>query len=622
MSRRAFTFIELLLAGSALSVAAAPQKTPETLRVSPPGTSAPAASPMRQDARLKRLVSMHEVGITLDDLLHKLSANGLTLSADQAGGSRKLQIRLNRKPLSALMQSLAQLMPGSWETNGNGSGYTFVLSAKIVSLGERWWELFLKERAQAKEAQRRFILQKMQAPPVRHKIYHNSTDPENEDLEMEKADLLDQEFFPSLPPGLQEQIADQIVENDLQSELAIGGTDEGSIIVPLTELPQHAQEILRLDSKYINHHSPQDVLVRFTNFAYTVRVSLIMLDQTPPGMGDSISLGIDLCPEASILSLTRDITKYVQRLSDNAPAACRELAAYQQSRVWSNDPPPPINSQGFPPTYRADVLDWLADRAGVDLVSDDYSIESTPMSAQEKASPLARSVKVELDRLAKLQDLSWRRSGSGIYLIRNNRWYRDDALEVPSALLQRWLAQYQALPVPPTAHQKGAKAVDPDADPAYFKARMDWEAEIVSNLTDWQIGSGFAWAAMERTPASPAASTFTQTPSAPHAPPAQQVVYPFAAIGLCMRQELGTLRFYAGLDETQRAGLLAGRLPMISLSLAQQEQVLYLSPTLRYTAGNQPVWLGLQSWPRGAYLGADGCLPPGGSLHLVAIPVR
>ena len=40
--------------------------------------------------------------------------------------------------------------------------------------------------------------------------------------------------------------------------------------------------------------------------------------------------------------------------------------------------------------------------------------------------------------MAAKRDISWKRTADGLVLIRNNRWYRDDDLEVPQPLLRRW----------------------------------------------------------------------------------------------------------------------------------------------------------------------------------------
>lgn len=104
-----FRFAPLLLLFACTAGLA--QKPPSTLPSQSPVTQSP---PIPNDTRLERKISLDEVGINLEELLQKVSANGLTLKADPSCANQKLQLRLKQRSLRALMQSLAEWMPGEW----------------------------------------------------------------------------------------------------------------------------------------------------------------------------------------------------------------------------------------------------------------------------------------------------------------------------------------------------------------------------------------------------------------------------------------------------------------------------------------------------------------------------
>jgi hypothetical protein len=586
---------------------------------------------LQQDARLKRPITLHVVGVTLDDLLHNLSTKDLILSADRSCGSQKLQIRLNGKPLSVLMQSLSQLLSGSWKANADRSGYVFAQTPETVARRARWWQLFLQEQEPAKKAQHEFILARMQARPVLHRIYYNSTSLENQARQEEVHDLAHQQFFRDLPPALQTRIADQMPAN-FNAMVRVGSRWEAdAVIVPLTELPKPDQDLILNECAPFfgpGHAEPDTTLVQFNNFGDSVSVKLwaIQGKDVSPNTDDIFGFDVGLCPDAYALPLHHDkLAEAVKKMGDKAPPVWKELTAYQTSRVWPDDPPHALrpNISPFRGAYRADVLDWLADHTGIEFVADYYAYGGTPLKAEEKRRPVIGGVKEKFDALARDQDVSWRRTGEGIYLVRNNRWYRDDRLEVPDTLLQGWLQQMEALKVDPPDPQRGF--ANYKENPVHFKACLDWAAGITSKLTDGQILTGLCWAAMERpAAANPAPGSAVSGQSAKQMPKARETVYPFMVVSELIETEPGTLRFYASLDVTQRAALIADRLPLSSLSPAQQQQVRSLAPIQTYLAGNQATWLGAQPQEQGYVLfGVGDLLPfPWYNLRLLLLPAQ
>ncbi len=146
--------------------------------------------------------------------------------------------------------------------------------------------------------------------------------------------------------------------------------------------------------------------------------------------------------------------------------------------------------------------------------------------------------------MAARTDHSWKQQSSKLVLIRNNRWYRDDALEVPSSVLRQIGAAVQKhrfdLGVGGAAH--GSSTLDE------IREQADFDAKAVRSLSPWQIARGLSWAAVE--------PGKLRVPNAP--PPTQ--MYPFALLADRLMRERHTMQFYSNLPSQMQDELVAGTL--------------------------------------------------------------
>ena len=566
------------------------------------GGSAVAAPPtssitFENDTRLSRTVDISEIGVSLDALLQKLSTKHLHLTCDRFCAGQKLQIRLSQRPLRTLLQSLAQLLPGTWHPRDDQSGYHLDMSYQAVSRRENWWHLFLGEQERAKAAQRVHVLKRMQGDPLRY-----LTDPA-----LEERLGKEQEFFHDLSASLQERIANQMIDYVFINGRYRSNIDEGAIEVRLTDLPDNAQDIVAdtfAEFMDRNRAKPQDVTVHFINAGWVVATALTL----PNGKRtDSFQLSVDFGPEMQVLTLHHArLPELVRRLGNTAPPAWQQLATYQQSRVWPNDSPA-VGHHYLPYPREADILDWLGNKANIEYVSDYYAHESRPLTPEEKQIPAPELLKPYLDNFAFEQDLSWKQRPDSIYLFRNNRWYRDDYLEVPMPLLRQWLDRFESSS---QASHKNSLTLD-KATPESMKAHMDWAAEVVSTLTPWQIANGLQFYALDR-PAS--TSPIKDAPA---------VIFPFVLMTDCILREFNTAGFYVGLSESSRKALTENRLPLSLLSSAQQEQAAFILPAIREVGDKQTVLLGLQPMAVPLIFSSSepttGALASGPGLHLILI---
>jgi len=546
---------------------------------------------LANDPRLRRAVTLDEAGIQLDELLQRLGDDGLSLTCDRACAEQKLQIRLKGRPLRTLMEALAQLLPGSWQPLENAGGYRLEMEAKAVARRERWWKLVLGERERARAALRAAVLQALWDGPPRFSPEGTPILPDDPQEEAQR--LRPYAFFRSLPAPLQNRIAESLLDHHSYGPGSVigGDVDEGTVVVPLRDLPLAAQEMVRegVTSAYKAANGRPDLpwnkaLLRFANYGIRVGAALFFPGERAINDGRGIATRLDMSvpapPEAQVLDLDhRGLVEVVNRLGTAAPSAWRELAAYRRSRVWKNDPGSP--GRDSTPPWRVQVLRRLGEQADIEFVADCYSVPCSLMTPAEMERPLTRPLKQELDDCAEQHDLSWKRRADNIYIFRNNRWYRDDRLEVPAPLLRRWTALFLA-----SRQKEGPRLLQPVTPLEKLRQQMDRDAEVVTQLSPWQIANGLRFFLMEE-PSDP-----------PGRKGPKRILGPFGFDVDRILRGYHTTRFYAGLPPAQREALLENRLPFGSLSPAQKEGAIYLLPDVKIRLADWesgPILLGVQA---------------------------
>ncbi len=396
-----FRFAPLLLLFACTAGLA--QKPPSTLPSQSPVTQSP---PIPNDTRLERKISLDEVGINLEELLQKVSANGLTLKADPSCANQKLQLRLKQRSLRALMQSLAEWMPGEWHALSDNTGYKLYMAPAAAQRRQRWWDLFLSQREQALAGLREQVLQHLRAKPFRRQP--NDPNPEHSDLQIEAMLANQQEFFNLLPADMQEQIANQLIDLSFYGQGGMatqGDFEEQATTVFLRDLPSGAQNLLGHTegaTMFAAHRSVdwQNVIVRFNNRGHGVTVGILLPDYQATHV---YAFSTGMTPQLAVLMLSQNqLPEQVKRMGRAAPRAWRELANYQSTRVWPNDLPTQT-SRSNPPPYRPEVFQWLADKSNMEFIADYYSLPGYPASLSATSAPnpfsqpLTRPLKEELN---------------------------------------------------------------------------------------------------------------------------------------------------------------------------------------------------------------------------------
>ena len=555
------------------------------------------------DARLDRKVTLDEIGVSLSDILRKVSAAGTPLTCGAECADQKLQVRLQNRSLRSVLAALAQMTPGTWKREGKG--YCLYLDPKATEYENRWWQLYGLERERVLAALRAEILTAMQRKPY---IYKDSDpNPENYPVEMFDRIAQDQEFWNLLPEPLQKQVADQIVDTAFYrlDHSHVGRPIEGAVVVPFQSIPAQAQADALASARLLlnGNKMGSPAFLSFNNIGFTVAPRFIATD----GRWYDIpaDLGVDTRPLTPTLSLNHaGLPEKMKKLGDQAPLAWKPLAEYQERRVWPNDPfqvlvdpQPPLNQ---PTPRRPEVLNWLADKAGVEFVADYYSVPGQSLSEAEKTKTLTRPLKRELDFRAAQEDMSWKQRTDGVYLFRDNRWYRDDRLEVPDKTIKGLLKTLKAAETPsqPAPPSQTDSTTEPAVPENPLQTQLDLADSIVAQLTPWQIANGLPNYTIEPSRDSANLSSvpvklhkqimtmngktrtfFVSDPTS--------TVHPFDQIAGIILDDYHTYLFHSGLTPEQAEALLGDGLSVSALSDIQAKQAVFLLPDLQVATQSQ-----------------------------------
>ncbi|MDQ2798588.1 MAG: hypothetical protein M3Y13_02970, partial [Armatimonadota bacterium] len=564
---------------------------------------------------------------------------------------------LNHRPIRVLMTALAEMLPGKWTRTDDG--YEVAMTDKGVFARAEWWHLFLGEREKSLALQRQAVLAAMQTKGFRRKA--SDPEPEEASDPAAEAESADQhDFFHSLPQALKEQIAANLEETPFyEVEHMTFSNDEEQVgtIGWLSQMPPQTQAMFKTAMQdYINNHlagappafqkyaiqaqnglatlDPSKVYFLFQNGGFTVLATPF---NGPPSASTTLDLHVPMTMNAPVLSLNQTelanvvyggadlppawkqraatlrqtgtavspdmkmLVYQVYGMGEAAPQAWKQLAAYQRGRVWPNllpKLPPEDHSAWHPEISRAAQTDWLGERGGMEYVSDYYSHGGYTMPEAQKKLPVRRPLATELDEMASRRDVSWKKDADGIYLVRNNRWYRDDNLEVPQPLLRRWFGALLQARKQEAAAQAAVPVIPqtPEERLAALKQNWDWAADVYNALTPWQIRNGLALFQPEEKDLSAqndASAAKYYEPVKHHIPQPGEIVPPgFDAYldtvrrppfwGLVNRVKgfPHTAQLYGSLDDAGRAALLKGNLPASALSATQLAQAVSLQPLL------------------------------------------
>lgn len=499
----------------------------------------------------------------------------LVLTCDTDCAEQKLQLRVNDRPLWQIMEAVARLLPGTWKRSPKEASYTLLMDSSWVQRRRRWWDLFVKEHARALEAQRQHIRRELDQQSKGGKP---GTDTTTEgDSESNAKAAAEHEVFRALPADIKDRIA---ADMDEAAWFGSPGPSElpGGTVALMSQLPgavrQSVLDCARSRLPGIAEATGNAAAVRFTNAGLVLIASLILPDGRTVNVQSSY---VGTAPQATSLWPDHErLPAAARKLGPGAPAPWQELLAYQESRVWPNNA---THIQQGPIPRRSEWLNWLRTKSSIEFVADYYSRPGQPMGA-EKEQGLIRRMDDELDYRSVQMDFSWQQDTTGMYLVRDNRWYRNDGLEVPVGLLRLWLKDRAS----GVAVERSKRPQVPAITETWLARRLDRDSAIVSSLSPWQVGNGLKWYKIEDSADKESALRLAD--------------FPFFLEARRILSTYRMSRFVASLPTLQRRALAGGRLRFADLSPELQSAALSQAAELVPLLLNSPagqIMLGIRT---------------------------
>ncbi len=443
--------------------------------------------------------------------------------------------------------ALSQLIRGYWAPTR--TGYILRMTDRDVLTRKEWWRAFEAQRESAIAARRELFLTAMDTPPKEPKAPPGKQlDPSsiNGYAYSRRAYAL----FHGLPDDVKRDIAGACNVYALYTGFYGGNQIGGSVPVKYASLSAGAREALQPEFDAlpgIDDDTKNKSTVLFTNLGFQVNVSLCL-----PKLGISfttLSLHvITRFPDTKPLYLDHPkLPENVRSLGKSATADLRLLAKYQEATFWPSEKPAVLPVTGNNRCF-LQMLRRLASNTTIEFVTDCYFKKCDLMTLDELARPVG-NVNDELNSMAVATDVSWKQTQLGITLIRNNRWYRDDATQVPQSALAEILARNFRL----ATVNSGGNNDKNSQNPARLQAEDD--ATLLQTYSPWQLTVGIAWYIGQGNELEAIGSkTNNSMPNLPLARLADRVM-----------REYSSLMLYHGFDAPSRTALFSTGLPVRSL---------------------------------------------------------
>jgi hypothetical protein len=515
------------------------------------------------DSKLNNKVSVDYICTDLKTICRQLSTNSILIKAHPDCQDVKIQCRLNQRTQAQIMGVLAEWLPGNWEKLPNETGYILIRTPKASKQMKEWWETFLRVREQAYKAQTEELIKVMSTPPPQRPA--NGTPPKNDagdGLPPLPDPNEEQALFHSLPePVVRQLLQKHINYADYQKES--GGTFSQDQVPSLTvPLPDVTRTALRGYGK----NFPNDAQLRLRYIGTNVH-ALIFGEVSSHPLA-SATLG-PTQPKWFYFAPRPDdsIVAFSANVQDELPKDVKTLIALSKRTVWKNAQPKSSNATQplslLQMLTRAAALAKLTNAPNVEYLADYYS----SFGNDENVPPVRNRPpsEEEWNQFALQYDSSLKRN-EDVVLVRSNRWYRDDKLEVPHELAKQWMQKRD--------QRKGEGLRAP-------RDIISDACEFARSLTLWQAANGLKWLSRREMASTPKEWQTLLGQTVRTGPPL------FLMDSMWLIRLYDIVSFCNSLSEEARTALLDKRLMFSSLTAPQRDALLKLIPELQQNGVRQ-----------------------------------
>ncbi len=552
----------------------------------------------QKDEALQKRISIDSKCISLTALCDRIYEDtGVRLTTDTAHRNQKVQIFLKDRALVEVMTSLSELYGGKWIKKNNS--FQFESDPEVLRKKVSWWYAFEVERKKVLGDVPRQLKNAMNNRKPDWKILQGAS---GTDLVMTENGLHQMQFCYDLPPAIQDSICESISDNYsyARHKFALPIIAEGGAVWSLSSLSElSTTSLLHL----LRQTNPDVSRSQIKNFFIKNGASSLFVNVTVTGLGSDAkqvatgSTGLSLQypnrQNTSVLGLDHGDLKQTLAAREQKPSLYQQrLINFQEQSFWTNNLTKSDKSIGPKNNFtgamiakrdgslslstadimRDSVLPRLPDMLGkltpkVEFIADYYSIPYRPLTTQEWDAKVKDNVEEDLNDLAKEYDCSWKRQSENLFLIRNNRWYREDNLEVPLQIADEL----------ETLSQQAKRVSFPNEESAEMYRILEMASVASARLSKWQIASGLYYLVREeRVPQfNKLGVTSQQNDSLRYR---KSDCQPYTGVALIALLYNKTCRFYASLDYRKRADLVTTGVRIDDLSKLQQDLLTAASP--------------------------------------------
>ena len=504
--------------------------------------------------------SLTNKSVTIDELLKIVEQSSSThLSVAPDLKYQRVHLKVTHRRTSQFLVQLAELFNAEWSHTNNG--YTLTYAPNMITYQRNWWRLYDGERGKGLVTGYGLLINGMSEKP---KFKHPGIPLTEEDRFSLENGAYTTQFWYDLPTDMKSSIAHAMSYSFIYPRLPVFSSFsyEGGVVAHFSSLPDTCQK------SFLNMATQLDPNLQPTSLA-----KIVILNEGFGFIAIAIKQDGNLAvggPELHVRTYLnipaftvdhRDIPAVAER-ERNIPKAWVTLIEYQNQTFWNKSLSKTKVAERVTPRL-SDVVDLMAKKTGSDFITDDYSLPQRPLDTGEKGYKWSNPINEELDKIAAQYDVSWR-TDDKVILIRNNRWYRDDRLEVTDPLITRLskIAEYT----------KGNFSVPLSPENLQVYGIMQQSSFAAENFSLWQLANGLYFYTDEnRVPALQEQNEKTLKDSN---------CQPFSDIAQIAFVYNKTCLFYAGLTSQQRLLLLSVGVPFASLTNLQRQLLSSAAPQI------------------------------------------
>lgn len=551
---------------------------------------------------LQKTITVNAVPIPLRSLCHMLGGNRITISASKEYSGQLLQMNIVEKPVWQVMKALATLLSGTWLHTENGDGYILEMRVSAIRQRRNWWKIYSALTQEIKKKVETNFVKELRNP-TSHNVYGFERENLNPELTTPPDVIygtgrINPEFFQQLGNKILNRISQHINFDESYDPIenyGFGGY-AGNVIIPSSELSVHAEKILDSPGQYygrkVNYSlkSSGSFIINFIIDINSINYEVIdhnlfssggaptYFYTSPSLQAETMLLNPFFTPPASLpknvvlpklyLQLKAEETLPFPQLAvmKNVRKKVSNSVMYNYSSnssfAW-NSYINMMNTRLTQDVLRSDKLEWLAKVAGIQYISDYYSLPGVTVLGKDRLTYLPHPLDVELNQMAKVNQSSWGQENDGIVLVRDNMWYREDRLQPEQRKLDTmWAMVHIAEEKIKTA--KSLRRVEIIKE----KLEIALEDYIDKHFTPLQIEDGLQFYMLE-----PGDDGYA-------IPDPAYPLKPFAGIALGTFRNRPIIKLFFSLSPEEQNTFLTGKLPVSELTVKQREYAFKCFPNL------------------------------------------